>query len=72
VKPGKNTLEIEVVNTWLNRLLGDDRPGAGKRITSATNKTWAAPPLPSGLLGPVTIQPVDTIAPHPHLEPFIE
>ena len=62
--PGKNSLEIEVVNTWLNRLLGDDQPGVAKRWTSATTKTWGGPPLPSGLLGPVTIRSAErTIIP---------
>ncbi len=56
VHAGKNSLEVEVVNTWLNRLLGDDQPGAAKRWTFATTKTWNGPPLPSGLLGPVTIR----------------
>ncbi|MBN2578635.1 MAG: hypothetical protein JXB10_06550 [Pirellulales bacterium] len=55
-RPGKNLLEIEIVNTWLNRLLGDDLPGATKRVTSTTTRTWTGPPLPSGLLGPVTIR----------------
>jgi hypothetical protein len=61
VHPGKNSLEIEVVNTWLNRLLGDDQPGAAKRSTSATTKTWGGPPLPSGLMGPVTIRSAERI-----------
>jgi len=55
IKPGTNTLEIEVVNTWLNRLLGDDQPGAAKRWTSTTVKTWKGPPMPAGLLGPVQL-----------------
>jgi hypothetical protein len=55
VQPGANTLEIEVVNTWLNRLLGDDQVEAGKRKTSTTVKTWKGPPMPSGLLGPVQL-----------------
>jgi hypothetical protein len=59
-RPGKNSLEIDVVNTWLNRLLGDDQPGAAKRCTSATTKTWNGPTLPSGLLGPVTIRSVES------------
>jgi hypothetical protein len=56
VRQGKNALEIEVVNTWLNRLIGDDLRGAAKRVASATLKTWTGPVLPSGLLGPVTIR----------------
>ena len=62
--PGKNSLEIEIVNTWLNRLLGDDQPGAAKHWTFATTKTWNGSPLPSGLLGPVTIRSAErTIVP---------
>ncbi|MVT10123.1 glycosyl hydrolase [Chitinophaga tropicalis] len=56
LKTGENTLEIEVINSWRNRLVGDrDRP-VEKRFTR-TNITirpeWEL--LPSGLLGPVTI-----------------
>jgi hypothetical protein len=60
-RPGKNALEVEVVNTWVNRLLGDDASGAANRVTSATTKTWGGPPMPSGLLGPVTIRSAETI-----------
>lgn len=55
-RPGENTLEIEVVNTWLNRLLHDSQPATTNRITSTTTTTWNGAPLPSGLLGPVTIR----------------
>jgi hypothetical protein len=48
-------LEIEVVNAWLNRLVGDDRPGTAKTWTSATTRTWKGPLQPAGLLGPVTL-----------------
>jgi hypothetical protein len=60
-RAGKNSLEIEVVNTWLNRLLGDDQPGVAKRWTFGTTKTWGGSPLPSGLLGPVTIRSAERI-----------
>ena len=57
VKPGENVLEIDVVNTWLNRLIGDERVNTGNSQTFVTVKTWKAdtPLKPSGLLGPVTI-----------------
>jgi hypothetical protein len=61
---GKNTLEIEVVNTWLNRLLGDDQPGNAKRWTVTTVKTWQGPLLPSGLLGPVRLIPAPSVKEH--------
>ncbi|MBN2295928.1 MAG: glycoside hydrolase, partial [Pirellulales bacterium] len=58
VKRGTNTLEVTVVNTWLNRLVGDEQPGVKNRVTSTTVKTWKAktPLQPAGLLGPVRLQ----------------
>ena len=56
-KVGINQLEIEVVNTWLNRLIGDEQRGMLTRITSVTHKGWDANSklLPAGLVGPVTL-----------------
>ncbi|HKR30251.1 MAG TPA: glycosyl hydrolase [Terriglobales bacterium] len=56
LKPGTNELKIEVVNAWVNRMIGDEQPGATK-ITFADVKPYRAdsPLLPSGLLGPVTL-----------------
>ena len=58
LKAGKNTLEVEVVNTWLNRLVGDKQPGITKpeTFTSKAVGTATTPLKPAGLLGPVTIQ----------------
>lgn len=59
---GKNTLKIEVANTWSNRLTGDARTGNKSTETNIVkaNKNlipWEELPLKkSGLLGPVTIQ----------------
>ena len=57
VKPGANALEVEVVNTWLNRLIGDAQPNATTPVTFTTTKSWNAetPLQPAGLLGPVVI-----------------
>jgi hypothetical protein len=57
VKTGKNTLEIRVTNTWVNRLIGDAQPGATDKITFTTMPFYPAnsPLLPSGLLGPVRV-----------------
>jgi hypothetical protein len=57
-KPGENTLEIEVVNVWNNRLVGDALLPADQRRTFITvpsiNKDM--PLQPAGLLGPVTVR----------------
>lgn len=56
IKPGKNTLEIKVVNNWVNRLLGDAALPAEKRQTSALFGPDSRGGLESsGLLGPVKI-----------------
>ncbi|HLY40765.1 MAG TPA: glycosyl hydrolase [Terracidiphilus sp.] len=59
LKPGENHLEVKVTNAWVNRLIGDEQPGA-TRITFADVKPYKAnsPLLPSGLLGPVRIYSV--------------
>jgi len=57
VKKGVNVVEVEVINTWVNRLIGDSRLPEGAR------KTWmnVNPYKPdgklesSGLLGPVRV-----------------
>jgi hypothetical protein len=56
LKPGANEIRIKVVNAWVNRLIGDEQPGATK-FTFADVKPYKAdsPLLPSGLLGPVTV-----------------
>ena len=65
VKPGENTLELQVANTWRNALIGAAKyencpPGA----TTPYLKPWTShgpgfkpntPLQPSGLLGPVTV-----------------
>jgi hypothetical protein len=56
LKPGANEVTIKVINAWVNRLIGDEQPGATK-ITFADVKPYKAnsPLLPSGLLGPVAV-----------------
>jgi hypothetical protein len=59
LKPGDNQLVVKVINAWVNRLIGDEQPGATK-YTFADVKPYKAssPLLPSGLIGPVTIYSV--------------
>jgi hypothetical protein len=56
LKPGRNVVDVRVVNLWPNRLIGDKQPGA-KPVTFAPMSTYTAdsPLLPSGLLGPVRL-----------------
>ncbi|MDO4574685.1 MAG: glycosyl hydrolase [Planctomycetia bacterium] len=78
LKAGKNRLEIDVVNCWANRLIGDTFLPAEQRTTKSNlylyEKPGDIPPggkkpyrvfqgfhqkdtlLPSGLLGPVTLE----------------
>ena len=57
VKAGENELMVEVVNTWINRLIGDMNLPEQQRTTWCTvNPYKAGDPLqPSGMFGPVKI-----------------
>jgi len=62
---GQNNLEVEVANTWANRLIGDSKTPKDQRFcktnitTSGTpGRAWKDIPLrESGLLGPVQVIP---------------
>jgi len=57
VRPGTNTLEIEVVNFWPNRLTGDASLPPAQRTTRTNIRKFRpnTPLMPSGLLGPVSL-----------------
>ncbi len=56
-KPGQNTLEIEIVNVWNNRLVGDAALPMNQRGSTLLLETVtkATPLLPAGLIGPVNV-----------------
>lgn len=58
LKHGANILEIRVANLWPNRLIADSALPQDQRITQTTWNPFstATPLLPSGLLGPVTLE----------------
>lgn len=56
LKPGKNTIEVKVINLWPNRLIGDAQEGAAKATyTSMPFYNANSPLFPSGLIGPVSV-----------------
>lgn len=61
IRKGSNTLEIEVINTWKNRLIGDHRLPAKERIVQTKNNHWNAdtPLQRSGLMGPVRLLAIE-------------
>ena len=63
VKPTGNELELEVVNTWANRIIGDLKLPPEQRLTWTVKPHFTAnsPLLPAGLVGPVTLQAVETV-----------
>ena len=58
LKTGENSLEVEVVNVWRNRLIYEKELPASQRhtFTLVDDITPGEAPQPSGLIGPVTIE----------------
>ncbi|MDR1860082.1 MAG: glycoside hydrolase family 2, partial [Bacteroidales bacterium] len=61
LKSGNNTVEVEVVNTWRNRIIGDLQLPESERIVKARYGGWTAELAlqEAGLLGPVKILGVE-------------
>ena len=57
LKPGQNQISIKVINSWVNRLIGDLQPDAKTKYTFTSWKVYKkdSPLLPSGLIGPVSV-----------------
>lgn len=57
---GINKLEVELVNQWWNRLIGDEQPGAIRQTSVSARLFWKADDklIPSGLLGPVVLETI--------------
>jgi hypothetical protein len=54
-----NHVSISITNAWVNRLIGDQQPGATKYTFTTSNPYKASSSLlPSGLLGPVRLYSV--------------
>ena len=56
IKPGENTIEISVTNTWRNRLIGDEL-NQDKKLTwfNSPYKLKDKPLLPAGIIGNITL-----------------
>ncbi len=57
VKAGDNTIQINVTNTWVNRLVGDAQPDVKQKTTFTTMPFYRkeSPLVPSGLLSEVKV-----------------
>lgn len=60
IRQGENQLEITVINTWVNRLIGDQQPDCPRRITYTSYPFYKqySQLRSAGLLGPVFIDSI--------------
>jgi hypothetical protein len=71
VRSGANALEIDIVNRWPNRLIGDSKLQAGKRFAQTNVKKYDQgnlPLQPSGLMGPVRLMKLMAMKNMPNLQ----
>ena len=66
VKAGTNNLEVEVVNMWANRLIGDGKLPENERLTRTNVNKFDAPDAEmylrvSGLMGPVKLKLIQKV-----------
>ncbi|GAB2792638.1 hypothetical protein GCM10027275_41960 [Rhabdobacter roseus] len=67
LRPGENSLRVEVINTWANRIIGDLTSTQKYTNTNVKERgsrelLWTETPLiRSGLLGPVTLQTIQPV-----------
>lgn len=61
LKQGENSVEVEVVNNWKNRMIGDDFLPEEERQVKTNMWIWHQHDAlqPSGLMGPVKLQTYD-------------
>ena len=55
IRSGTNQLQIDVVNVWANRIVGDAKLPKAQRVTQMAQKLPVQGPHESGLLGPVKL-----------------
>jgi len=66
VKAGTNELEVEVVNMWVNRLIGDSKLPVEQRLTKTNINKFNGPGAEqylrvSGLMGPVKLMQIKDV-----------
>jgi len=55
LRPGTNTLVVNITNLWANRMIGDGKLPPEKRICRSSMPPLTGPLLDSGMLGPVRL-----------------